>query len=235
MPLSSPRLQRHHAAARTVGPATLLAAVLLFALGSASIALAKGPSKKQIDEAMLRLPESDLVRVTTAESDIRGAEDQMKEAEKDLDIGRKDNAAAKSWVDASAAVLRAIGVDRKAAEAAARTVDIERLATQQVRSEASQRWRKARHDAAKARISYVQAKLVWIRAERSRLDVALKEARLQTYKVSVEDTPDIDEELGKTVTSRGKAESTSAKARDKMEKAEVAWQSAVATATALAP
>ena len=66
-------------------------------------------------------------------------------------------------------------------------------------------------------------------------DPALKEARLQTYKVSVEDTPDIDEELGKTVTSRGKAESTSAKARDKMEKTEVAWQSAVATATALAP
>gem|GEM_PF-2009140 len=232
---SMARPRPHHAAARGPRPAAVLAFWLLVALGLPATTLAKTPSKKQVDEAVLRLPESDRGRIDAAERDVADADARLTEAEKDLDIGRKDQAAAKSWVDASGSVLKAIGVERKAAEAAARVPDLERIATQQVRSEASREWRKARLDAAKARITYVQAKIGWIKAEQSRLDVVLKEAVWVTYKASVEDTADVDEEIGKIVTSRGKAESGSAKAREKMEKAEVTWQSLTATAKALAP
>ncbi len=232
---STARSPRHHAAARAFRPAAVISVLVLLALTVPAIASAKAPSKKQIDEALLRLPESDRGRVTAAERDIADADARLTEASKDLDIARMDNTAAKTWVDASGSVLKAIGVERKAAEAAARTADLERIATQQVRSEASRKWRKSRHDAAKARITYVQAKIAWIKAEQTRLDVVLKEAKLLTYQASIEDTADVAEEIGKTVTSRGKAEASSAKARDKMEKAEVAWQSAVATSKALAP
>ena len=233
---TSPRPARHHAAQRGGRPVVLVAMVLTLLLGGMiQPALAKGPSSKQIDEAMLRLPGSDLARVTEAEANLREARALSDATSRDLDIARKDTTAAKAWVDASNSVLKAIGLDRRASEDAARTSQLERLATEQVRSESSLRWRKSRWEAAKTRITYVQTKIAWIKAELTRLDIALTEAKLVTYKASVADTPDVDQEIGKVVTNRGKSEGNSAKARDKMENAEVAWQSATATATALAP
>jgi hypothetical protein len=233
MTSSSARSLRHHAGPRA---ARLAAALLCLAVGLASTpAWGKGPSRKQVDEALLRLPAADLALVTGAETAIQQSNASLDVANQDLDIARKDDRAAKSWVDASNAVLKAIGLDRKASEQAARLPALERLATEQVRSESSLKWRKARAAAAKDRIAYLQATISWTKTELSRLGLVLSEAKLLTYKASVADTPDLDEDIGKMVTKRGKAESNSGKARGKMEKAEVAWQSSAATAKALAP
>ena len=210
--------------------------ILAFAVTTvAGPASARGPSKKQLDEAMMRLPSTDVVRVTEAEDSLRVAADVLEGANADLGVARMDERAAKAWVDASNLVLKAIALDRKAAEEAARVADLDRLSTQQVRSEASLKWRMARLDGARDRIVYLQAKIGWAKARLDRLLSALKEAKLVTWKASVEDTPDIDLEIAKASESTAKADGTAAKARGKMEKAELAWQSAVATANALAP
>ena len=223
----------HSAVPRASRPS--LAVALLFLWVAAAPAFAKAPSKKDVDEAMLRLADTDLGLVAQAEEKLADAGEQLVETERSMDIARKDERGAKAWVDAANSVLRAISLDRKAAEEGARGSDLERLATQQVRSEASLKWRKARASAARSRINHLQVEIGWLKTERTRLEATLKEAKLLTYKASVADTPDVDGAIAKAAASRSTAEGNSAKARERADKAEAAWQSAVATAKALAP
>jgi len=196
---------------------------------------AKAPTKKEIDEALLRLSADQLEDVRTAETELREGERKRDQTQAALDVAWLDTKAARSWVDANEGIIRAIKADQKAAEQGNRTEQLAGLAAQMVRTEAALSWRKARHDAAKESVSLQQARVSWAKSEVGRLELALDLARMRAYDVAVGGSPDVQEEAGKLEVKLGRAGQGEARERSKAERAEAKWQEAVARADTLDP
>ena len=213
--------------------ALYVAAVALL-LAPASVA-AKGPSKKDIDEALLRMSVEQLEDVRNAESAHRDGALQLEMIQGELEVAWADHRAAKAWVDANEGILRAIEAQRKAADAGNRTDELANLAQQTVRSEASLAWRKARAEAAKAQVDFQQERVGWAKSELSRLETAAELERWRAYDVSVGGDPDVQQEVGRIQTKLGRLAATEGKDRLKMERAEAKWQELVTKASVLDP
>jgi hypothetical protein len=196
---------------------------------------AKAPSKKDVDEALLRLSADQLGAVRTAETELREGERQLAQIQTDQDVAFLDSKAARSWVDASEAIVRAIKADQKAAEKGNRTEQLASLAAQMVRTDAALAWRKARHDATKEAVSLEQARVTWAKSELERLKLVLDVARMEAYEVSVGGDPEVQEEVGKLRVKLGRAGQDESRDRGKVDRARAKWQEAAARAETLDP
>ena len=207
-----------------------LAVLLVPALGQA-----KAPTKKELDEALLRLSADQLDGVRAAEEELREGERELDRIQGDLDVAFLDTKAARAWVDANESIVRAIKADQKAAESGNRTEQLAALAAQMVRTEAALAWRKSRHDAAKEAVSLEQARVSWAKSELDRLKLALELARMQAYDVAVGGDPEVQEEVGKLQVRLGRAGQDESRDRGKADRAQAKWQEAVARADTLDP
>ncbi len=207
----------------------------LVALLLPAVASAKAPTRKEIDEALLRLSAEQLEGVRAAEAELREGERELEGIQSDLDVAWLDTKAARSWVDANEAIIRAIKADQKAADQGNRTEQLATLAAQMVRTEAALTWRKSRHDAGKEAVSLQQARVSWSKAEVDRLEVALDLARLRAYDVAIGGDPEVQEEAGKLEVKLGRAGQSEARERSKADRALAKWQEAVARADTLNP
>lgn len=210
-----------------------VAAVAIFCLPAP--AEAKAPSKKDIDEALLRLSVDQLSALREAETTHREGELQLERIQADLDIAWADSKATKAWVDANESILRAIDMQRKAADAGNRTDELATLAQQTVRSEASLAWRKARTNAAKGGVSFQQERVGWAKSELDRRAQAVELERWRAYGVAVGEDPDVQQEIGRAQTRLGRLAESEGKARVKMERAEADWHELTAKAAYLDP
>jgi hypothetical protein len=198
-------------------------------------ASARGPSKKDIDEALLRLSVGQLADLREVETSRRDGELQLERIKLDLEVAWADNKAAKAWVDANQAILRAIEAQRKAADAGNRVEELANLAGQTVRSEASLAWRRARTTAAKQQVTSQQERVSWAKAEIDRRTQATELERWRAYDVAVGGDPEVQQEIGRIQTKLGRLAEVEGKARLKMERAEAKWQEAVVKAASLDP
>ncbi|MCP4869781.1 MAG: hypothetical protein GY898_13800 [Proteobacteria bacterium] len=198
-------------------------------------ALAKAPSKKDIDEALLRQSVEELSDLREAEAHHREGELQLERIQADLDVAWADQKAAKAWVDANQSILRAIEAQRKAADEGNRTDELATLAQQTVRSEASLAWRNARTDSAKLQVSFQQERVGWVKVEIDRRAQAAELERLRAYDVAIGGDPEVQQEIGRAQTKLGRLAESEGKARLKMERAEAKWQEAAAQASYLDP
>ncbi len=221
----------HDPAMRRTLPLVLVALALL----APSLSMAKAPSKKEVDEVLLRLSVEQLTELRAAEDGARAGKTMLEQIEAELSVAMLDLRASKAWVDAGQAILKAIEADERAAGEGHRVDELARLASQRVRSEASLAWREARQGAAKAEVAYHQSRVVWGRAELARLEQAVELERLEAYDVGIGGDPDTQQEIGRAQTKLGRLAGTESKERGKMERAEADWQEAVARAAALDP
>lgn len=196
---------------------------------------AKAPTKKEIDEALLRLSAEQLEAVRAAEGELREGERQLERIQGALDVAWLDTKAARVWVDANDAIIRAVKADQKAAEEGNRTEQLAALAGQMVRTEAALAWRKARHEASKELVSLEQARGAWAKSELDRLALTLELARMQAYDVALGGDPEVQEEVGKLQVKLGRAGQTESRERAKVDRADAKWQEAVARADTLDP
>jgi len=213
----------------------LLPAFGLLGLLTATPALGRGPVKKDVDAALLRMPVEQLTGVHEAERVHRGAEEQLERIEGELAVAWLDSKASKAWVDAGESILRAIKAERKAAEGGQRTEELAQLAAQAVRSEASLAWRQSRQEAARSLVSFHQSRVSWAKAELDRSGQGVEVARMQAYNTSLGGDPDVEQEIGRLQTRLGRLAGAEGRERLKMERAEAEWQEHVARAALLDP
>ena len=218
---------------RSLHSLPLLLALLLALIPTAGEA--KAPTKKEVDEALLRLSADQLEAVRTAETELREGERELEQIQSDHSVAQLDSKAARSWVDANEAIIRAIKADQKAAEAGNRTEQMASLAAQTVRTEAALAWRKARHDASKESQSLEQARVTWAKTEVSRLELALDVARMEAYDAALGGDPEVQEEVGKLRVKLGRAGQDESRDRGKVDRARAKWQESVARAETLDP
>lgn len=215
----------------------LLSGVLLLLL--TGTAFGKPPTKKQIDQTLLTVDTADMAPVKEAEDALHAGGQHEAQVATELANARLDQAAAKAWVDASAAVGKALESSRKAADAANRAAELEDLAGRIARAGKTSEWRSARLDAAKKGVALQQARLAWAKAENARLKLALDLVRLQTYvkaiKNDVEAANEGNAEAGRVQTKEAKQARIANKERGKAEKAERALSDATLRAEALDP
>jgi len=209
--------------------------VLLLTVALASPAWAKAPTKKEIDQTLLGLSTADLAPIKDAEDALHAMEIHQETVQGELAIAKLDVTAAKAWVDASKAVTGALDASRKAAEAASRTDELEDLAARQARAQQTTDWREARWEAARAAVSLQQARLALAKSEIDRASSEVELARLGVYNAAVGGSADVEVEIGKTQSKVGRQGTQVGKDRKKAEKAERAYDEAVAKAGQLDP
>jgi len=213
----------------------LLYVAAVAVLWAPSSAYAKGPSKKDIDEALLRMSVEQLASMREAEASHREGELRLERIQTDLGVASADNKAARAWEDANEAILRAIDGQRKAADLGNRTDELAMLAEQTVRSEASLAWRQARTEASKAEVNLHQERVLWAKAEIERRAQAAELERWRVYDVAVGGDAEVAQEIGRIQTKLGRLAGAEGKARLKMERAEAKWQELAAKAAVLDP
>lgn len=200
---------------------------------------AKPPTKKEIDQALLAVAQDQLLPVREAEDALHAGNQQEDQIGTELANARLDQAAAKSWLDASQSVSKALEASRKAADAANRTPELEDLAARQARATKATEWRQARLAAAKQAVSLQQTRLSWAKAEVSRLDIALELVRLQVFEVAVaadvEAATEAKGEAGRVQTRLAKQARIVNKERGKVETAERDLSDVTLRAEALDP
>jgi hypothetical protein len=211
----------------------------LLLLVASGVVLAKAPTKKAIDQALLAVPQEEMLPVREAEDALHAGGQQADQIGIELANARLDQAAAKSWVDASQGVSKALEASRKAADAANRTSELEDLAARQARATKTTEWRDSRFAAAKQAVSLQQTRLAWAKAEASRLQIALDLARLQVYEkaivADVEGATEARAEAGRTQVKLAKQARIVNKERGKVETAERDLSDVTLRAEALDP
>lgn len=211
---------------------------LLLLVVAGSVA-AKPPTNKEIDQALLAVPQDGLLPVREAEDALHAGNQQQDQISIELANARLDQAAAKSWMDASQGVSKALEASRKAADAANRTAELEDLAARQARATKTTEWRDSRLAAAKQAVSLQQTRLSWAKAEVSRLQIALELVRLQVYETAIaadiEGANEARAEAGRAQTKLAKQARIVNKERGKVEAAERDLSDATLRADALDP
>ncbi len=200
-----------------------------------AVALARPPTKKEIDQELVRMSIDDLTAVRAAEAELRDATSQLEAAEQEGKNGVLDSKAARAWVDAGKAIVKALEAETKAADAWAQTNQRAKLAAKSTVAEANLSWREARLDAAKSFQTFQQARIQWAKAVVDEAEAQIQVERLIAYDAKIGGSPDAQLELGKQQQALGKAKSNRGKARNKMDKAEGDWQSDVGKAQHLDP
>lgn len=213
----------------------LLALFSLTCLTLPATGLAKGPTRREVDEVLLRLPADAVEGVRQAEIAVGEGELRVETVQAELDVAWLDARAAGDWLDAARAVLQAVEADQKAAQKGHRTEQEASLASQMVRARASLAWRDARDGAAKEEVAYRQARLVWAKAEQDRLVAALELARMQAFDGSRGGDSVVQQEVGRLQAKLGRAAEIEARERHKMDRAEAIWRERAARAAPLAP
>ena len=200
-----------------------------------SLAIARPPSKKEIDQELVRMSIADLTDLRAAESSLRDATAQLEAAEQEGNNAALDGKAARSWVDAGKAIIKALEAETKAADAWARVDQRADLASKSTVAEANLSWREAQLEASKEFQTFQQTRINWAKAvvETAKSQIAVE--RLIAYDTKIGGSPDAQLELGKQQQALGKAKSNEGKMRGKMDKAEADWQSAVGKAQHLDP
>ena len=198
-------------------------------------AFAKPPTKKEIDQTLLGLSSKDLRPISEAEDTLHGLEQHRAVVESELANAKLDQTASKAWVDASKAVGVALEASEKAAEAAARTDELEELAARRVRGKQTLDWREARWQAARESVALQQARLALAKAEINRAQARVELARLEVYNDSLGGDADVEVEIGKAQAKIGRLGTQVGKDRKKAEKTERAYDDAVAEAGRLDP
>ncbi len=200
-----------------------------------AVALAKPPTKKEIDQELVRMSIDDLTDLRAAEAELRDATTQLEGAEQEGKNGVLDGKAARSWVDAGKAIVKALEAETKAADAWARVDQRAKLASKSTVAEANLSWRVARLEATKKFQSYQQTRIQWAKAVVDTAKAQIQVERLIAYDKKIGGSPDAQLELGKHQKALGKAKSNAGKARNKMDKGEGDWQGAVGKAQHLDP
>lgn len=211
----------------------------LLLLTVSSSALAKPPTKKEIDKALLSQPQKNLDPIRLAEDALHSGDQQAEQIGIELANARLDQAAAKAWVDASESVGKALEASRKAADAGNRNAELEDLAGRQARATKTTEWREARFVEAKQAVALQQARLAWIKAEGARLQIALELIRLEIYaeaiKADVEAANEANAEAGRAKTRLAKQARIVNKERGNVETAERDLSDVTMRADALDP
>ncbi len=198
-------------------------------------AVAKPPTRKEIDQTLLGLSSKDLTPISEAEDTLHGFEQHRKVVESELANAKLDQTASKAWVDASKAVGVALEASEKAAEAAARTEELEELAARRARSKQTLDWREARWQAARESVALQQARLALTKSEINRAQARIDLARLEVYNASIGGDADVEVEIGKAQTKIGRLGTQVGKDRKQAEKTERTYDDAVAEAARLDP
>lgn len=213
---------------------TALAALLILALAPGS-ALAKAPTKKEVDQTLLGLSQGQIASVTDADNHLHAMEIQRENVERELAIAKLELQAAKSWVDASKAVGSALDASSKAAEAAARTDELEDYAARMARARRTTEWREARWQSTRAAVSLQQAKITLTKSEVHQASAQVDLARLDVYDNAIGGSTDVEVEIGKAQIKIGRIRTQVGKDRRKAEEAERAYDDSVARAAQLDP
>ncbi len=200
-----------------------------------SLALAKPPAKKDVDQTIIRMPVEELKDLRDAEAHVREDQDALAlygDEQKWAQLGGK---AARHWVDAGKLIIKALNADDAAAKAWARVDDQAELAAQITRAEANLAWREARLIEAKAFNDFQAARLGWAKAALKHHEAEVEHQRMVAYDKKVGGSADAQVEIGKLQQQLGKEATSEGKARQKMEKAEHNWKGAAGKASHLDP
>ena len=200
-----------------------------------ALAVARPPSKKEVDQELVRMSIEDLSALRDAEDQLRQAETQLAAADQEGKNAVLDGKAARLWVDAGKSIQKALEAETKAADAWARIDQRASLASKSTIAEANLSWREARLDAAKEFQSYQQARINWAKSVVDTAQAQVAVERMKAYDAKVGGNPDAQLELGKRQNALGKAKSAEGKTRSKMEKAEAVWQGAQGKAQHIDP
>lgn len=200
-----------------------------------SLALAKPPAKRDVDQTIIRMPVEELSALRDAEARVREDQDAIARYTEEEKWAQLDFKAARHWVDAGKLIIKALTADADAAKAWARTEDQAELAAQLSRAESNQAWREARADEAKEFTSFQGARLAWAKAALKHDEADVEHQRMAAYDKKIGGSADSQVEIGKLQQQVGRDAAAEGKARQKMEKAEHAWQSAADKATHLDP
>ncbi len=200
-----------------------------------ALALAKPPTKKQIDQELVRMSVEDLAGVSEAEDKLRDAKAEFRTAKKEDSNAALETKAARAWLDSAKAEIKALEAQTKSADAGGAVNERADLASTSMVAEASLTWREARFEAAKRNETLQTDRLTWARAliERAKTEVELE--RLLAYDNKIGGSPEAQLEIGKQQQALGKAKTAEGKARSAMEKAERGWQDAAEKADQLDP
>ncbi len=200
-----------------------------------AVALAKPPAKKDVDQTIIRMPVEELSALREAEARVREDTDALARYTSESKWAQLDWKAAKAWVDAGKTIIKALQADAESATAWARVDEQADLAAKIRRAEANLAWREARLEEAKTFNDFQDARLVWAKAALSHDQASVEHERMAAYNAKVGGSADAQVEIGKLQQKLGKEAQTEGKARQKMEKAEHAWQTAAAKAGHLNP
>lgn len=210
---------------------TLLLCLLLIP----SLATAKPPPKKVVDETIIRMPVEELEELREAEGKVREATDAYERYGLEEKWALLDSRAAKAWVDAGKQIVKALQLDAESAEAWARADEQTALAGKIKRAELNQAWREARLDAARAFNEYQGLRLTWGKAALQHLEADVDLQRMRAYDKKVGGSADAQVEIGKLQQALGKHAAAEGRARQKMDKAEHTWKGAAGKAKQLDP
>ena len=200
-----------------------------------SLALAKAPTKKEIDRTLLGLSKGKLAEVTDSEDHLHEMKIDQENREKDLAIAKLNLQAAKAWVDASQAVSVALELSTKAAEADSQTEETEDYAARVVRARRTSEWRDARWQAARSAVALQQTRITLARSEVSHAAIQVDLARLGIYDKTIGGDADVEVEMGKAQVKLGRVATQMGKDRRKAEEAQRAYDDLVARAAELDP
>ena len=200
-----------------------------------ALAIARPPTKREIDQELIRMSSDQLSAVRAAEGELREATRQLEAAEQEASRAVLDLKAARSWVDAGNAIVKAFEAETTAADAWARVDQRAELASKSTVAAGNLTWREANLEAAKQLQAFQQARTSWAKAVVDAAKVQVEVERLITYNEKIGGSPDAQLALGKEQKALGRARSNEGKARKKMDNAEADWQSAVGKAEHLDP
>jgi hypothetical protein len=200
-----------------------------------AVASAKPPAKKDVDQTVLRMPVEELQALRDAEGKVREGQDALARYTLEEQWAQLDWKAAKEWLDAGKGIIKALEADAASAQAWARIDEQVDLAAQVKRAQANLAWREARFEEAKAFNDFQDARLQWAKAALKHAESEVEHQRMVAYDKKVGGSADAQVEIGKLQQQLGKDATAEGKARQKMEKAEHAWQSAASQSSHLDP
>ena len=200
-----------------------------------SLALAKPPAKKDVDQTIIRMPVEELTALRDAEARVREDQDALARYGDEAKWAQLDAKAARHWVDAGKLIIKALEADAEAAKAWARIEDQADLAAQTSRAQSNHAWREARAVEAREFDAFQSARLSWAKAALKHDEADVDHQRMVAYDKKVGGSADAQVEIGKLQQQLGRDAEAAGKARQRMEKAEHAWQTAASKAKHLDP
>ena len=200
-----------------------------------SLAIAKPPAKKDVDTTIIRMPIEELGELREAEGRVREDDALVVRYTEESKWSQLDEKAARQWVDAGKAILKALQADAESAQAWGRLEEQAALAGELKRAESNLAWREARLEEAGKFSDFQSARLFWAKEQLQHDKTDVEHQRMAAYNKKVGGSADAQVEIGKIQQQLGKDATAEGKARQKMEKAEHAWQDAAAKSAKLNP